>query len=62
MISMVDQQPNFCNEARVFLRESVADIRDGSHKIAGIVTLIEVGRNGLQQCPFRLPRSRNPTH
>ena len=28
----------------------------------GIVTLIEVGRNGLQQCPFRLPRSRNPTH
>jgi dienelactone hydrolase len=30
--------------------------------INGIVTLIEVGRNGLQQCPFRLPRSRNPTH
>jgi thioredoxin reductase len=28
----------------------------------GIVTLIEVGRNGLQHCPFRLPRSRNPTH
>jgi hypothetical protein len=28
---------------------------------AGIVTLIEVGRNGLQHCPFRLPRSRNPT-
>ena len=23
----------------------------------GIVTLIEGGRNGLQRCPFRLPRS-----
>jgi len=26
----------------------------------GIVTLIEGGRNGLQHCPFSLPRSRNP--
>ena len=29
---------------------------------SGIVTLIEGGRNGLQHCPFGLPRSRNSTH
>jgi hypothetical protein len=33
-----------------------------AHCLAGNVTLIEGGRNGLQRCPFRLPRSRNPTH
>ena len=36
--------------------------RSDDGKFYGIVTLIEVGRNGLQQCPFRLPRSHNPTH
>ena len=37
-------------------------IYDNENTMRGIVTLIECGRNGLQQCPFRLPRLRNPTH
>ena len=43
------------------LAQVLPDILDRV-QLGGIVTLIEGGRNGLQQCPFRLPRSRNPTH
>ena len=47
-------------EVTIVTDRTAEDIRTG--RVMGIVTLIEVGRNGLQHCPFRLPRSRNPTH
>ena len=48
----------------IYYKWSKEFLEAGKRRLAGdgIVTLIEGGRNGLQHCPFRLPRSRNPTH
>ena len=46
--------------ARQLLAQAIEAEVEGH--IVGIVTLIEGGRNGLQHCPFRLPRSHNPPH